>query len=200
MAKNFARKTKNYYEAPPFYQRLFDLGVPEKYWYVHRKELQICQFEWEDEYEAKDYELSIEKQKKFVRKLLKAPRDASGVVAIGSNSTCDMALAMLFYFAKKYYEQGRKIKIWNMASGTRFFEIGEGDEDIDAIFLYNINAEDDPRRLQDVRDILFSTNGRMRFVAFAGDNPLRFFCERLRFYPNSYFYLMGKYKRILVEE
>jgi len=70
----------------------------------------------------------------------------------------------------------------------------------DVLLLWNINSEDDKRRLQDVRDVIFQTQGILRIVAFAGDNPLRFFCEQLRYYPNMYLYSLGKYRKINSEE
>ena len=196
--KVWKRKTRNYYSAPPFYQKLFDLGVPEKYWYCHPKELVFSQYTYDDEYDGEEYNLTREKQKIYAKKLL-AAENPIGVVAIGSNPTCDLALATLFYFAKKYFQRGLKIKIHNMSSGINFFDLSEED-DADAIFIYNVNADDDPRRLQQVRDLIFETDGRIRFVAFAGDNPLKFFCEKIRYYPSAYFYLLGRYRKVLIEE
>ena len=113
------------------------------------------------------------------------------MVAIGSQPTADLSLAMLFFLAKKMYKNGIKIQIHNMASGINYLDITG-----DVIFIYNINVEDTPRRLQDLRDVLFATNGILRVVSFAGDNPLSFFCEKIRFYPNMYFYLVGKYRML----
>ena len=200
--KQFKKKTSNYYSAPPFYQKLFDLGVPERYWYVTQKELHFASISYDDDFDEDNtpgedghlYRVSVQKQKKGVNKLLKK-KNPSGVVAIGSQPTADMSLAMLFYLAKVFHKKGHKIQVHNMFSGLNYMEITG-----DVLFIYNINVEDDPRRLQNVRDLLFQTNGLLRIVAFAGDNPLSFFCEKLRFYPNLYLYLVGKYRKVVSSE
>lgn len=198
LLKQFKRKSRNYYSAPRFYQKLFDLGVPERYWYVTKNELDFVPIIYEDEYDGKEYDLPPKKQKAFANKLLKSkPGKNTGVVAIGSNPTADMSLAFMFYLAKLLYKKGHRIQIHNMATGTRYVEAVEG---LQVLFIYNVNAEDDPRRLQDVRDLLFSTSGVLRVVSFAGDNPLSFFCEKIRYYPNMYFYLLGKYRRLKIED
>ena len=68
--KIFKKKTKAYYEAPDFYKRLFELGVPERYWYTKKRELNFAQFVYEDEYDDRDYEPTIQVQRKNVKKIL----------------------------------------------------------------------------------------------------------------------------------
>lgn len=195
--ENIHRKTRNYYDAPRSIQKLFDIGVPERYWYVHTKELSFAHIRYEDEYDDHTYSISPKNQIVVAKKILKQ-KDPVGVIAIGSQPTADMSLAFMFYMVKRLNEKGFPVYVHNMASGTKYFSEHITDRTI--IFLYNVNSDDEHRRIQDVRDIIFKTQGHLRIIAFAGDNPLRFMCEKVRYYPNSYFYLLGKYRRVRIKE
>jgi hypothetical protein len=171
-------------------------GVPTRYWSVTTDEAQhLRQRTFSIEIPrpwakggASRY-ISPARQQSWIDELFADRLTRSAIIAIGSEPTDELAMTL----AASMLERARQLKLKPLCLSI---QRAPGEQDValdgDVVVLHNLTAESHQVRTQFCRDWLDWFDDSARIVVIGGQDPYRFFHQRLRLPLDYGLYLCGE--------
>lgn len=178
------RRTSAYYRASVGERKLWDVGIPERYWCVERSQFDFRAFNVDDR------RCEREQQQAAITSMLEQDGFSSNcVVGIGAEPTDDLALGLASLLVRSALERGLQAQLVDVARAHLW--PNDPVPEYDVVLFHNVTTESDGQRLRHVRDLLRAFEGCFRGVVFGGSDPAEFFDTKLRLHLDVPLYVQG---------